>query len=316
MVDRAERIEDKPPYGSVAELFRDGELLACMAYLFARESGIGLSKEAIIRASTVAKLKERGWVSASGGLTDRGLAYSCYEYERQLNLREPLDRLLIEEASGRGRIADICCGGGATSFALLKAERRERMCGIDAAREPIELMRERLRTEGGYVRGTRSDAGETGYAVDCREGGERVETVIGDVHQLPWEEGSFDLAVCRAALHYLDARTAVREMYRVLEAGGKLFLLVHGSGYPLDYLIHRRRIWSMSTIVYALQKLRAAWGTKHASGHSQGRFLRRRQLESFLMEAGFRHIRYYTDKHRMIAGRFPVYFAMVAEKQG
>lgn len=315
MVDRSGWTEDKFSYGSVAELFRDDELLTCMANLFALESGIRLFEKSMISSSAIDRLKERGWINAKGRLVNKTAAYSCYEYVRQLFRTEPLDQLLMEEAIGRRRIADICCGGGATIFALLKAERRERVCGIDAASEQIELLRELLEIEAYGERVYTSIAGKAAYAVDSAADGQRIETHIGDVHLLPWPEMSFDLVICRASLHYLDTRTAIAEMYRVLEPGGKLYLLVHGPGYPLDYLIRRRGIWSRDTIAYALRKLRAGWGTKPASDLSQGRWLRREQVESLLMESGFGGISYYMDDDRMIAGRWPVYFAVVAEKR-
>ncbi|RJX40003.1 class I SAM-dependent methyltransferase [Paenibacillus pinisoli] len=316
MADRIDRMGDKFAYKSASELFRDEELLACMANLFARESGIRLPEKSMISRSAIDRLKERGWITAKGRLADKTAAYSCYEYVRQLYRTEPLDQLLIEEADGRRRIADICCGGGATILALLKAERRERVCGIDAASGQIELLRELLEIEAYGERVYTSIAGTTAYAVDSAADGQRIETHIGDVHRLPWPEESFDLVICRASLHYLDIKRSIAEMYRVLEPGGKLYLLVHGPGYPFDYLVRRRGIWSRDMAAYALRKLRAGWGTKPDPGLSQGRYLRRRQVESLLLESGFESMRYYMDEDRMIAGRWPVYFAIVAEKRG
>lgn len=315
MVDRNDWTEDKSSYESVAELFRDVELLTCMANLFARESGIRLPVKNMISRSAIDRLRERGWINAKGRLVNKTVAYSCYEYVRQLFRTEPLDQLLIEEAVGRRRIADICCGGGATIFALLKAERRERVCGIDSSSEQIELLRELLEIEAYGERVYTSIAESAAFAVDSAADGQRIETHIGDVHRLPWPGMSFDLVICRASLHYLDIKQSIAEMYRVLEPGGKLYLLVHGPGYPLDYLIRRRGIWSRDTVAYALRKLRAGWGAKPAPSLSQGRWLRRGQVESLLMESGFGGINYYMDDGRMIAGRWPIYFAIVAEKR-
>lgn len=315
MADRGDRMGDKPAYRSAAEIFQDEELLVCMAYQFARESGIRLPEKSIVSHSAIGRLKERGWVSAKGRLADMTVAYSCYEYVRQLYRTEPLDQLLIKEASGRRRIADICCGGGATILAVLKAERRERVCGIDEASEQIGLLRELLEIEGYGKRTYTSIADTAAYSVDSAPDGQRIEAHIGDARRLPWREESFDLAKCRASLHYLDMREAIEEMHRVLEPGGKLYLLVHGPGYPLDYLIRRRGIWNRDTVAYVLRKLRAGWGAKPSASLTQGRYIRRRQAESFLTEAGFGGIRYYADKTRMVAGRWPVYFAIVAEKR-
>jgi SAM-dependent methyltransferase len=50
-----------------------------------------------------------------------------------------------------------------------------------------------------------------------------VELVWGRAEELPWPERSFDRVLCVNALHHFDdARTFVREAYRVLKPGGML----------------------------------------------------------------------------------------------
>lgn len=319
MADGTKRMEcmaDKPIQQGVAVLFEEHDLLVGMTYLFTKEAGIRLSGVERISDSTLGVLKGRGWVSNAGRLIDKQLGYSCYEYYRQFYRQEELDSLLIEEAAGRRCIVDVCCGGGATIFALLKGGQRERLCGIDSSGDQVKLLRELLEANEGYERRVRTAEDGTMYTADAGEGGCRIETRVGDAHRLPWEESVFDMVICRAALQYLNVKSAVREMHRVLMPGGKLFLLVHGSGYSLDYLVRRRRLFSPKTIAYAFRKLRPLLATKAGSGSTQGRYLTRRQLEKCLQEAGFGQIRYHTDKNRMVLGCLPVYFAVVAEKQG
>ncbi|GAB6877129.1 class I SAM-dependent methyltransferase [Thermaerobacter litoralis] len=61
----------------------------------------------------------------------------------------------------------------------------------------------------------------------AREAAERGVTnarfVVGDVHALPFREGSFELVTCRrAAHHFRDVPAALAEMVRVLTPGGRL----------------------------------------------------------------------------------------------
>jgi ubiquinone/menaquinone biosynthesis C-methylase UbiE len=52
-----------------------------------------------------------------------------------------------------------------------------------------------------------------------------VELRTGDVHDLPFPDGSFDLVTCRrAAHHFSDIRRALAEMRRVLRPGGRIVI--------------------------------------------------------------------------------------------
>jgi SAM-dependent methyltransferase len=54
-----------------------------------------------------------------------------------------------------------------------------------------------------------------------------LATVQGDVTALPFDDESFDLILCLHVLeHVLDDRAAMRELFRVLEPGGKAVIQV------------------------------------------------------------------------------------------
>lgn len=58
--------------------------------------------------------------------------------------------------------------------------------------------------------------------------GERVAVVTGDVTDLPYQHGEFDAVFNFAVLHHvLDWRAGLREIARVLVAGGRLFSQDH-----------------------------------------------------------------------------------------
>jgi len=71
------------------------------------------------------------------------------------------------------------------------------------------------------------------------------ELVLGDAEHLPFEEASFDTAVCELGLCSIPRpAVAIAEMMRVLKPGGTLLLLDHiGSSWPpvwaLQWLVER-----------------------------------------------------------------------------
>ncbi len=98
-------------------------------------------------------------------------------------------------------VLDIATGTGHTALAL--APYVASVIGIDLTPEMLGEA-ERLRAQ-------RSVA--------------NVHFRTGDVHELAFEAGSFDLITCRrAAHHFSDIAGALREMHRVLRRGGRLVI--------------------------------------------------------------------------------------------
>jgi SAM-dependent methyltransferase len=104
-------------------------------------------------------------------------------------------REAIVDAVGAGpgmRLLDVGCGSG--ELCALAAERGASVAGIDAAEGMIAIARRRL-----------PDA-------DLR---------VGAMEQLPWEDGTFDVATAVNALQFAaDFVEALREAARVVRAGG------------------------------------------------------------------------------------------------
>ncbi|MBO3745858.1 class I SAM-dependent methyltransferase [Streptosporangiaceae bacterium NEAU-GS5] len=121
---------------------------------------------------------------------------------------EELDALRL---AGDERVLDLGCGRG---LVLLKAARRVpngKVTGID-----LWSGRDQL--------GNTEDAT---LANACAEGvADRVELVTGDMRELPFESGTFDLVVSSLAVHNIpDAEgraRAIAEALRVLKPGGRL----------------------------------------------------------------------------------------------
>ena len=114
---------------------------------------------------------------------------------------DDLDRLV---AWGRelspARVLDLATGGGHTALAFAPLAGSVIACDVT---EPM------LRAARGLLRGR----------------GAAAAFVTGDVEALPFRDGVFDVVTCRiAAHHFANVAAAVREVRRVLRAGGSLLL--------------------------------------------------------------------------------------------
>ena len=111
---------------------------------------------------------------------------------------------LVELAAPRpdDRALDVSTGGGHTALAL--APHVAQMTASDLTPAMLAAAR-------GHILG---------------RGVTNVAFVVADAERLPFLDASFDLVTVRIAPHhYADVRAAVREMHRVLRAGGRLVLI-------------------------------------------------------------------------------------------
>jgi ubiquinone/menaquinone biosynthesis C-methylase UbiE len=103
----------------------------------------------------------------------------------------------------QSRVLDIGCGAGYATIALAS-----RGLTVDSL-DPVETM----------VRATRERAVEAGLR--------SVTVRIGDIHSLPFAQGTFALVIALGVLPWLPGiDTPLREMARVLRPGGHLIVTV------------------------------------------------------------------------------------------
>lgn len=96
---------------------------------------------------------------------------------------------------------DVATGTGHTAFALAPQVRE--VIAIDVTPEML-IEGRKLKAERGL---------------------QNVEFRLADVHELPFDDQSFDIVTCRrAAHHFVDIRKAIDEMKRVLKNGGRLVI--------------------------------------------------------------------------------------------
>jgi SAM-dependent methyltransferase len=107
----------------------------------------------------------------------------------------------------RGKILDVGCGTGALAQRL--ADQGYDVTGVDPSDGMLDVLRERA---------------------------PGITAVHADGTDLPFEDGSFDLAYCVAVMHHVAAPAAVHktlgEMVRVTRSGGRVLIWDHNPRNP------------------------------------------------------------------------------------
>jgi ubiquinone/menaquinone biosynthesis C-methylase UbiE len=99
------------------------------------------------------------------------------------------------------RVLDVACGTGLVSFVCAPYARE--VVGIDIS--PGMLAKARALRHSREVR--------------------NVHFVLGEAAHMPFKDGEFDVVVCRLAIHHFSQpEREIREMARVLKAGGRLVI--------------------------------------------------------------------------------------------
>lgn len=117
-----------------------------------------------------------------------------------VNVAEPVERFVATVAPrGDERTLDVGCGPGLLARAF--APRVREFVGVDLTPAMVEKA----------------------TAIARKESLANARFQVGDALALPFEAGSFDLALTRLALHHMpEPGAAVREMARVLRPGGRI----------------------------------------------------------------------------------------------
>jgi 2-polyprenyl-3-methyl-5-hydroxy-6-metoxy-1,4-benzoquinol methylase len=125
--------------------------------------------------------------------------YALIHQERRAQVLAWVEALNLPCGS---RVLDVGCGAGLTATAL--AQRGLQVHATDSVPAMVELAR-RHATEAGV--------------------GHHVELATADVHELPFDEGTFELVVALGVIPWLHSpRTAVHEIARVTRPGGYVIL--------------------------------------------------------------------------------------------
>ena len=98
------------------------------------------------------------------------------------------------------RVLDVCAGTNAIGIALLKREPTLEVHAIDRSAAMQEIGRRNAQMQGLHI-----------------------QSVIEDVHTLPYPDNSFDVATLQFASRHLRIRRVASEIRRVLKPGGRFY---------------------------------------------------------------------------------------------
>ena len=178
--------------------------------------------------------------------------------ERQIAAWRKQAVQLTERLPTGARVLEVAPGPGYLAIEIARLGRFA-VSGLDISRTFVEIASDNAR--------------RAGVPVDFRR---------GDVGQIPFEAGSFDLIVCQAAFkNFSEPVRALDEMHRVLRQGG--------SAVILDLNRHASR----SQIAREVAAMQLSWLNAFTTKVVLGTMLRRRayspeQFESVVRQSAFR----------------------------
>jgi len=169
---------------------------------------------ALLSLSVVSFLQEippAGIAFAIGGLYTLASAASYYYTTRRGKFAVWAE--LLQRLDGDERLLDLGCGRGAVLLAAAARLPKGRATGLDLWRSADQ--------SGNAESVTLANAEAEGVA-------DRVELVTGDMRDLPFEDGTFDVVVSSLAIHNISSEKgreqAIAEAHRVLRPGGLMLV--------------------------------------------------------------------------------------------
>ncbi len=232
-----------------------------------RSGGVGL-------AGAVAGAIESGTLPAEGvrQMFDRiAPVYDAMNRVMTAGLDRRWRRITIDETVRAGdRVLDACCGTG--DLAIGARARGADAVGLDFSERMLERAR---RKEPG------------------------IQWVQGDVLALPFDDASFDAATVGFGVRNVeDLEAGLRELRRVLRAGGRLGILE--ITMPRGRLAPFYRVW-FDQVVPALGKVLPGGSAYTYLPASVRRFPPPDELAGVLERCGFGHVRYRTFAGGIVA---------------
>ena len=167
------------------------------------------------------------------------------------------------------RVLDVCAGTNAIGIALLKREPTLQVHAIDRSAAMQDVGRQRAEAEGF-----------------------RIQSVIDDVHTLPYPDNSFDVATLQFASRHLRIRRVAAEIRRVLKPGGRFYhcdMLRPGNRFveKLYYAYLRFCLWFTG---FLFRSGPAALNCKEYFIQALQMFYSARELSDLLEDVGYQSV--------------------------
>jgi SAM-dependent methyltransferase len=220
--------------------------------------------------------RAHGLVDAEGRLTipGRRLAYNIFEHNQQ-SVDPQLKAFLDRAELGHGaKVLDIGCASGQTLRVVAGREPTE-CIGVDMALESLALGRRLSDLEGREI-----------TFIHCSG------------HALPFRDHHFSHVISRGALNYMHQETGLKEIVRVLQPGGFLFLRYEALRHDIAKVLHaagfrdfvcRTRDLGIGVVLALTGWQREPWrflggGRTFVSPRRLAKVLRRGGMETILIE--------------------------------
>ena len=167
------------------------------------------------------------------------------------------------------RALDVCAGTNAVGIALLKREPRLEVHAMDRSREMQDVGRQRAEALG-----------------------LRIHSVIGDVHELPFPDGHFDLVTLQWSTRHLRVRQVFAEIRRVLKPGGRFYHcdMLRPANPLVELAYHTYLRFCLNFTARVFGSGPAAHGLKEYFIHALEMFYSADELSVVLRDTGFERV--------------------------
>jgi ubiquinone/menaquinone biosynthesis C-methylase UbiE len=172
--------------------------------------------------------------------------------------------LSILEDAPAGELLDAGCGPGTLVHSLLRSPRHNfEVIALDQSPAMVR-----------YCVGNAPD------------GAEKLRAMVGDLEALPFVDAMFDVTLATGVLEYVDARTALNEMFRVTRCGGTVIVSMLNPLSPywlVDWFLYQPALRALGAIE---KTLRLPPAGRHGRARSGIHALRPGSLRSLLRRSG------------------------------
>jgi ubiquinone/menaquinone biosynthesis C-methylase UbiE len=191
------------------------------------------------------------------GMEGRVAKWYARNTRKDLDEFKALAKRMSADLEARASVLEVAPGPGYFSIELAKLGRYQ-ITGLDISKTFVEL--------------ARTNARDDSVEVDFQQ---------GNASQMPFQDESFDLIVCRAAFkNFTEPVQALQEMRRVLWPGGKALIIDLRRDAPketIDAYVNKMNIGAVNSVVtkltFRLMLLKRAYT--------------RDEFERFIAESGF-----------------------------